>query len=68
MTDRITVNLVPRGQTALDQACSLTQDTKTEIVDRALVVYDLILDIQEQSGGRLVVLGPDGATERIHLV
>ncbi|WP_326560398.1 hypothetical protein [Micromonospora sp. NBC_01796] len=65
---KVTVNLVPRAFDALDAACARTRDTKTDTINRALVVYHLVLDLMERGGGSLSVQHPDGGTERIHLL
>ncbi|WP_329101656.1 hypothetical protein OG792_21680 [Micromonospora sp. NBC_01699] len=65
---KVTVNLAPRAVDALASACARTRDTKTDTINRALVVFDLVLDLTEQSRGSLTVRNPDGGTERVHLL
>ncbi|WP_329109734.1 hypothetical protein OG792_13065 [Micromonospora sp. NBC_01699] len=65
---KVTVNLVPRAVDALGSACTRTRDTKTDTINRALVVFDLVLDLMEQGGGTLTVQKSDGSTERVHLL
>jgi hypothetical protein len=65
---RATFNLTPRAADALEQACSRTKDTKTDTVNRALVVYNVMLDLMERGGGSLTFQTSDGQTERVHIV
>lgn len=65
---KVTVNLIPRAVDALDAACVRTRDTKTDTINRALVVHNLVLDLVERGGGSLTVVQPDGGTERVHLL
>ncbi|WP_326558621.1 hypothetical protein [Micromonospora sp. NBC_01796] len=65
---KVTVNLTPRAVNALDTACARTRDTKTDTINRALVVYNLVHDLMEHGGGNLTVQRPDGSTERVHLL
>jgi hypothetical protein len=65
---RITVNLTPRAVDALDSACSKTKDTKTDSINRALVVYNVVLELIERGGGHLTFQTKDGRTEIVHLL
>ncbi|ROO52901.1 hypothetical protein EDC02_7852 [Micromonospora sp. Llam0] len=65
---RVTVNLTPRAVDALDSACSKTKDTKTDSINRALVVYDVVLELIERGGGHLTFQNKDGHTEIVHLL
>ncbi|MEV4625566.1 hypothetical protein AB0J90_04670 [Micromonospora sp. NPDC049523] len=65
---KATVNLTPRAVDALGSACGRTRDTKTDTINRALVVYDLVLELMERDGGYLTLRNPDGSTERVHLL
>jgi hypothetical protein len=64
---KVTANLTPRAVEALDITCARTKDSKTDTINRALVVYQVVLDLMDRAGGQLVVVGPDGP-ERIHLL
>ncbi|MGW4462045.1 hypothetical protein [Micromonospora sp. NPDC004704] len=70
MTDlvKVTVNLNPRAVDALDSALGRTRDTKTDTINRALVVYSLVLELMERDGGSLTLRNPDGGAERVHLL
>jgi hypothetical protein len=65
---KVTVNLTPRAVDALDLACARTRDTKTDTINRALVVYNLVLELMERGGGSLTLQDRDGGTERVHLL
>jgi len=52
--ERVTVNLVPRAAEALDRIMELTGDSKTDSINRALKVLD-VLERRFSEGGELVV-------------
>lgn len=64
---RVTFNLTPRGAEALDSACARTRDTKTDTINRALVVYNVVLGLMERGGGQLTFQRQDGSFETVHL-
>jgi hypothetical protein len=45
---KITVNLVPRAAQALDTACAVTKDSKTDTINRALQLYALMTSLMDQ--------------------
>lgn len=61
MTDltAVTVHFTPRAMTALDQACAATGDSRTDTINRALVLYTLVVT-QAQNGGGAVNLDMPG--------
>lgn len=65
---KVTVNLTPRAVEALDAATDRTRDSKTDVINRALAVYRIVLELTDRSGGNLLFVGQDGCTERIHLL
>lgn len=65
---RVTVNLAPRAVEALDLACARTRDTKTDTINRALVVYNVVLGLIDRGGGQLTLQTKDGRTETVHLI
>lgn len=66
---RITVNLTPRAALALDGVVERTGDSRTDVVNRSLLVYDLLLDLAARGDGRSLPLTcPDGGTERIYIL
>jgi len=58
---KVTVNLIPRAVTALEEVAEITHDTKTESINRALQLYAWAQKMIE-SGHSLCVVGPDGKT------
>ena len=56
--ERIIVNLTPRASGALAGSVQLTGYTKTDIINRALSVYEYIESVRAK-GGRLLVDIPD---------
>ncbi len=66
--ERVTVNLTPRSSKALEQAAELTGDSKTDIVNRALQLYEFIEQIFNTEGHVYVRTGPDGDLERLRLL
>ncbi|MGI5146841.1 hypothetical protein ACQEVC_10720 [Plantactinospora sp. CA-294935] len=65
---RMTFNLTPRGADALDSACARTKDTKTDTINRALVVYNVVLGLIDRGGGQLSFQRQDGNFETVHLL
>lgn len=60
--ERLTVNLIPRASKALEHACSLTGDSKTDTINRAVQVYAYLEDVWAKDGAVLVKSG-DAMTE-----
>jgi hypothetical protein len=65
---RVTVNLTPKAYEALQRSCEMSRDTKTDTINRALLVYELIQQLSEQGGGSLTMVNRNGEKERIHLL
>lgn len=63
---RITVNLTPRAAAALDRAAARADMTKTDTINRALILLDVVENLQE--AGELTIQGRDGQTYRIYLL
>lgn len=64
---RVTANFTPRAIGALDRVAAQTGDTKTDILNRSVMVYEVFLELIEKSGGTLVVELPEGK-ERLRLL
>jgi len=66
--ERITVNLTARGAGALADLVRRTGDSKTDVINRALSVYDFIESVMSE--GRKVYVSKVGSdeTERVHLI
>lgn len=65
---RITVNLTPRAIGVLNAIMARTGDSKTDTINRALLAYDVVLELMRRSGGQLVCRDREGRVERIHLL
>lgn len=63
---RVTVNLTPRAAAALDAAAARTGDNRTDVINRALQVYALVLELMD-GRDHLVVVSPDGTRERVYI-
>lgn len=62
--ERITVGLTRKTQKALARAAESEGLTKTDIVNRALQLYDWMLD-QQTRGYKIATLREDGDVERV---
>jgi hypothetical protein len=62
---RLTVNLVPRADKALTLATELTQDSRTDVVNRAIQLYAYVEHVMSRGGEFLV--REDGKTSKILL-
>jgi hypothetical protein len=65
---RITVNLTPKAFGALTRSCEATGDSKTDTINRALLVYDLVRGLADEGGGSITMVNPQGERERLHLL
>lgn len=65
---KITVNLTPRAVKALASIAARQGDTRTDSLNRALIGWDIVLDLIEQGGGRLTLQRADGTVESVRLV
>lgn len=63
--ERVTLNLVPRASRALAKAMELTEDSKTDCVNKALPVYAYIEQVLADGGHILVQEGPDAKPVRL---
>lgn len=56
---RVTANFTPRAMAALDRLCEKTGDSRTDVLNMAVMVYETILDLtREDDGKTLRVLVP----------
>lgn len=63
---KLTVNLVVRAWTALEDACRITGESKTDAVNRAIQLYAFIQK-SIQSGHIVKLVDPNGKEREIHL-
>jgi len=64
---RVTVNLIPKAADSLDRLAERTTMSKTDVINRALQLYDFI-DGVTAGGGDVLVRPKDGATELLKLI
>ena len=64
--EQITVNLIEKAAIALTDAAGREQLTKTDTINRALQIYQFILEC-DWAGDELLLRHPDGTAERVHL-
>lgn len=66
---RVNVNLTQRTMNALESAVQKTGDSRTDTINRAIQVYDLVQDLLGSGDGRsLVIRYPDGESERVFIM
>lgn len=65
---RVTANFTPRATAALERIAAETGDSKTDILNRSVMVYEAFLELMERSGGTLRVIFPDGSEERLRFI
>lgn len=65
---RVTANFTPRAITSLEKIAADTGDSKTDILNRSVMVYEVFLELLERSGGTLLVTYPDGTEERLRFL
>ncbi|MFY1636401.1 ribbon-helix-helix protein, CopG family [Solwaraspora sp. WMMB335] len=65
---RVTVNLTPRSADALDKLSAETGQSKTDVINRALQVYQVVEELLDRGGGSILVRHPNGEQERIYII
>ncbi len=65
---RVTVNLTPNAAQAMERLCEETGYSKTDVINRALQVYEVWQEVAQRNGGTVSVKHRDGETERIRLL
>ena len=65
---RLTVNLIPKAVTALDTAVQLSEDSRTDTINRALQVYAYLLHVKQQGGSAYVRESADAELSRIEFL
>ena len=64
---RITVALTPDTATRLDELTARTGLSKTDLVNRAVQVYEFI-DAETRTGSQILIRDTDGATTMVKLL
>ncbi len=65
---RVTANFTPRAMASLERIATETGDSKTDILNRSVMVYEVFLQLLERSGGVLQLRYPDGKEESLRLL
>jgi uncharacterized protein (DUF1778 family) len=65
--ERVTVNLIPKASQALERAASLTGDSKTDVINRALQVYAFVEQILHDDGAVSVQGANDAVPQQIKI-
>ena len=65
--ERVTINLTPRSSRALQEASAITGDTKTEMINRAVRLYEYFEQVSRAGGTVYVRPEPDAEIERLKL-
>lgn len=65
---RVTANFTPRAIASLEKIAAETGDSKTDILNRSVMVYEVFLELMERSGGTLHLTYPDGTEERLRFL
>lgn len=63
--ERLTVNLTPRTQDALERTTSRSGDSKTDALNRAVQIYDFLEEVWMAGGQVFVQREPGSAPEAI---
>jgi hypothetical protein len=66
--ERVTVNLNGRASDALERAARITGESKTDAINRALIVYALLHEAQARNGAIYVREGKDADLERLRIL
>jgi hypothetical protein len=61
---KLTVNLVPAAMTALELAALVTEDSRTDVVNRAIQVYEYLMN-RVANGDEVIIRSKDGTIELI---
>lgn len=65
-TNRLSVSLSHRGLDSLTKATTLTKDSKTEVVNRALTTYALVVESMA-NGDEILIRDKKGQMKLLHL-
>ena len=63
--ERVTVNLTPRSSRALNRAVELSGDSKTDAINRAVQLYELVEQVVEAGGSVYMRENEDAELERL---
>lgn len=66
--ERVTVNLTQKSSEALANAVELTRDSKTDSLNKALQLYDLVQSVLANGGAVYIREVAGGELERLRLL
>jgi hypothetical protein len=66
--ERITVNLTEKASEALASAVLLSRDSKTDCINKALLLYELLHQVQNSGGAVYLREGPTAEVERLRVL
>lgn len=67
VSERVTVNLSEKASEALAEAGRITRDSKTDNINKALIIYAMLQQAQE-TGGAVYLREKGGELERLKLL
>jgi hypothetical protein len=66
--ERVTVNLNGRASDALERAARITGESKTDAINRALIIYALLHEAQAANGAAYLRENKDADLERLRIL
>ncbi len=66
-SERYSVTFVPPAVQAIAELTECTGLSKADVINRAVQIY-AYLDAQRRDGADLLLRGPDGGLEKLHIV
>jgi len=60
---RITANFTSRAAQSIERVADKTGDSKTDILNKAVMVYEVFVNALARNNGELRVVNPDGTQE-----
>ncbi len=64
---RMTITLAPPADKALDELLDATGMSKTDAINRALVLYRLLEEV-DREGGQILIQRADEEIQRVHFI
>ena len=66
---RVTANFTPRAMASLDRVSEQTGDSRTDVLNRAVMAYETMLNLIEEGDGRTLRIAlPDGEIRVLHFI
>jgi hypothetical protein len=65
--ERVTVNLTPRASQALSDVTTRTRDTKTDVINRALLIYAYVEQVLGDGGAVYVQADSDSPLQLLKI-